>query len=161
MRIARDKVKNWSDSLPEVSGNMSLLGDVGTGKDHLASACIISYIRRRPARCLMISAQRLFMEMKQLYSSGKSDLNYLKELSRLDLLVINEIGLQLKTDWEFEKMSWIINERVNSMKPYMIISNEGLKDLEITLGTRLMDRVFQDGNHLINFSWPSYRRKGV
>ena len=161
MRIARDKVKEWSDSLPDVSGNMILLGKVGTGKDHLASACITSYITRRPAWCLMISAQRLFMEMKQLYSSGKSDLKYLKDLAETDLLVINEVGVQLKTDWEFEKMSWIINERVNSMKPYMIISNEGLKDLEITLGTRLMDRVFQDGNHLIQFSWPSYRRKGV
>lgn len=161
MRFARDQVKQWSDSLPKISKNMALLGKVGTGKDHLASACITTLIRRKYARCLMISAQRVFMEIKQLYSAGKSDLDYLKNLAELDVLVINEIGVQLKTDWEFEKMSWIINERVNNMKPYMIISNEDIATLEATLGTRLMDRIFQDGNHLVNFTWPSYRRKGV
>jgi len=158
MRYALESVKQWVGlHACDMPRNMTFLGNPGTGKDHLACSCMLELIRTKLMKCMIISAQRLFMEIKQIYTEKGSEVEYLDKIIDLDLLVINELGLNKTTDWEFEKLNWLLNERVNNLKPFIVISNLTMEGLEDIIGDRLTDRLAEGGNQTINFTWPSFR----
>lgn len=158
MRYALESVRQWANLFAnDMPRNMVFLGNPGTGKDHLACSCMLHLIKTQLKECMIISAQRLFMEIKQIYTEKGSEIEYLDKIINLDLLIINELGLHKTTDWEFEKLNWLLNERVNNLKPFIVISNLTMKMLEGIIGDRLTDRLGEAGNQTINFTWPSFR----
>ncbi len=156
----RKTVYDWADSFTdnlENGNSLTFLGNPGTGKNHLACAAMDHIIRKFQKSCVFISASRFFMEVKNIYAKKESELEYLDVMCRVDLLVINEIGIQLDTDWEWEKMNWLINERIDDVKPFIMISNLGWDEITALLGDRMTDRIAGEGNRILNFNWPSYR----
>lgn len=161
MERMKSYVRDWAKTAHEKATSMLFLGAPGTGKDHLASACLLHQIRKHLTVCKMISAQQLFMEIKEFYSGRKSDMKYMNDVAQVPILVLNEVGVQLKTAWELERLNWLINERVNHLKPMILISNEDLQTFKETIGDRAFDRILEAGNLLCQFTWPSYRQGGI
>lgn len=150
--------KNFEDKMK--TGEMLVLsGDVGTGKNHLSSAIINYVIENFRRTCLFTSITQMFMEIKASFSNKSIDeLQVVEKFTKIELLVINEVGLHPGTDFEFERISYILNERIDQCLPSILVSNLTGEQLEQSVGDRMADRI--SGNPLLQFKWPSFRPDG-
>ncbi len=68
--------------------------------------------------------------------------------------ILNEAG----TDYEFEKINYILNERIDQRLPFVLVSNLSSEQLALAVGDRLADRIAE--HPVLNFKWPSFRPDG-
>ena len=76
----------------------------------------------------------------------------------LDLLVIDEVGVQSGTENERNILFDIINGRYENMKSTLIITNLDRSQLPDYLGERIVDRLRENGGMLIPISGKSCRK---
>lgn len=157
-RKALSKCQKYVEAFPNVS-NLLLLGDVGTGKTMLASGIIEALIDKWECRLIKISD--LFREVKSTYSkdSEKTEKEVIDYFSQVNLLVIDEIGVQFNSDAEKVIISDIIDGRYQKLLPTILISNLDNLGVENVIGKRPMDRLREGGGSMIPFNWESYRAK--
>lgn len=152
-------VRHWAENFQnhmETGLSLIFVGDVGTGKNHLSSAAINYIIEKFVHPCRFTSITKIFLEIKDSYSrKTKTELQILRRYLACDLLVLNELGLHPGTDLEFEKINWLVNERIDMNKPFILISNLELEHLKPVIGDRLTDRMAS--HKILQFSWPSFR----
>ncbi len=75
----------------------------------------------------------------------------------MDLLILDEVGAQLGTDWERLMLFKIVNERYKAQLPTIIVSNIDASGLADYLGERIVDRMREGGGMTLVLDWPSYR----
>ena len=165
-KIALRKCQNYADNFREMiaSGrSMIFTGGTGTGKTHLANA-IANQIIENGHTAYFAAVRKILTEVKSTWraSSAKSEGQVIDNLSKLDLLVIDEIGVQFDTDAEKMILFDVINARYESCKPTIILSNlavtsETEASIESILGERIMDRLRESGGVKIVFDWKSKR----
>lgn len=162
MRSCKKIILEWAKefrSHMKTGKSLILLGDVGTGKNHLSSAMINYVIENFLVRCLFTSVTQIFMEIKETFSKkNASERGAIEKFTEVGLLVVNELGLSPGTDYEFEKINFILNERIDNNRPFVLISNLNSKQLEEVVGDRLADRIAE--HPVLNFGWPSFRPDG-
>ncbi|HDG7750338.1 TPA: ATP-binding protein, partial [Klebsiella quasipneumoniae] len=90
---------------------------------------------------------------------GKSESALLDDLTRVDLLVLDEVGMQRDSKSEKVLLNQIIDRRLAAMKPVGVMTNLNYELLTETLGARILDRLQMDGGMWVNFDWDSYRSK--
>ncbi len=87
----------------EFDGNIASFifsGKPGTGKNHLAAA-ICNELLLRGKSVLIITVADIMSAMKDTFrNSGTSEEQLLNDLSNVDLLVIDEIGVQTESKYE-------------------------------------------------------------
>jgi putative replication protein len=76
----------------------------------------------------------------------------------VDLLVLDEVGIQRGSSGEKVIINQVIDRRLSSMRPVGILTNLNHGELVSTLGERVMDRLQMDGGIWVNFGWLSYRK---
>lgn len=91
-------------------------------------------------------------------SSEISTLDRVRQFVDLDLLIIDEVGVQRGTDNEREILFSIINSRYNSLKPTVLLSNLSIKDVKDYIGERTFDRLKEDGGRIVVLNGESYRK---
>lgn len=131
LTLAQAFVQNFG----QTHGGFIFSGNVGTGKNHLATAIVRNLIK---------------------------EATLLKDLCQLDLLVLDEVGVQKSThnDFEINLLSQIVDRRQLLLKPTSMLTNLNYDQLLSLLGERMMDRQ-TNGGLWIPFTWQSYRsRKG-
>lgn len=137
-----------------------MLGNVGTGKTHLASSIVQQVIREHRAQAVIVAASAIFRAVKT--TMGKTarytEEDVLEELGGLDLLVIDEVGASRGSDWEVQLLHEVIDRRYQAVRPTIVVSNLITSDLKDYIGERAMDRLRQGGGDLIGFTWASVRR---
>ncbi len=131
-------------------------GSVGTGKNHLASA-IGNMLLKKGKTVLIITVADLMVDVGVSYYAEKNEKTLLNELCHLDLLVLDDVGVQRNTAHEFVILSQIIDRRTAMHKLVGILTNLNEKDLSGILRPRVMDRLMMDGGLWVNFNWKSYR----
>jgi DNA replication protein DnaC len=87
-----------------------------------------------------------------------SEDEFIKRMLNLDLLVIDEIGLQKNTDSEKLVLNQIIDQRVSRLKSTGILTNLGGEDLTKFLGVRIISRLKMNNGQWIVFNWEDYRK---
>ncbi len=156
-------VKNYIDNFDyviEKGTSMIMTGGVGTGKTHLASAIAHSFIEKNKTVAFMtISA--MFRKIRETYrvNSRKTEQEVIDDLREVDLLILDEIGLQKGSDSEEYLLFEVLNERYGYFKPTIIISNLGVTDIKRYIGIRVMDRLKEGGGKLAVLDWASYRKQ--
>ena len=123
-----------------------LTGDVGTGKTHLAIA-IIDYIARLKKRdwhytMIYVSAVDLLANIRMSYNSGGTE-EIVRQYEDINLLIIDDIGVEKTSDWVHEMFYKIIDHRYNELKPMIIISNLRGDEINEKLSERIMSRVYE------------------
>lgn len=159
--LAVDKCKQFVNQYPDV-GNLLLLGGVGTGKTHLASAVVKGVIAKRKYRfdARIIKCIDLIRQLKASWSNknAASEIDLIKQYATIPLLVIDEIGVQFGSETEKLFLFDIIDGRYQNMLPTILISNLGVSALSMLIGERCLDRLREDGGHMVAFDWESYRK---
>jgi DNA replication protein DnaC len=140
--------------------NAILTGNVGTGKTHLACAIARGLLVAKPTRRVRYtSVQRALRGIKDTWSkdSPKSESQAIEELANPDLLILDEVGIQFGSETERSLLFDVINERYERLRSTIIISNLDLDPVKDLLGTRVFDRLREDGASHVEFGWESHR----
>ena len=138
-----------------------MVGNVGTGKSHLA-AVLVSGLIRRGHSAVFVSAQRAIRRVRDTWSrdSAESESDALKALSSPDLLVLDDVGMQYGSDSEKNILFEVINERSEAMLPTVITSNLQLGELKDYLSVQVTDRLKDNALPPLIFNWESHRKIG-
>ena len=81
----------------------------------------------------------------------------LEHYASLDLLIIDEVGVQFGSASELAILQEIINARYESVLPTILISNLTFEQLKDSIGERIVDRVTNGGRNRLAFNWESFR----
>lgn len=137
-----------------------LTGRPGTGKTHLACALLTSAIGRRHS-ALFTSVARLVRAVRDTWRGDAqvTESEMIDRFVEIDLLVVDEVGVQAKSDNERNILFSVINGRYEEMKPTIILSNETLKEVKEIIGERAFDRLREGGGRAFSLQWDSYRSK--
>lgn len=157
------RCREYAEEFPRLKDNgvsLILMGNVGTGKTHLATAIAQHVIRTHDMRVHYVKAAKLFRRVKDTYGKqGESEGEVIGQYAKMPLLIIDEIGLSFGSETELNILSEIIDERYERRLPLLIVTNIDTKEeLEKWLGKRAYDRLTENGRALL-FDWESHRRK--
>lgn len=159
LTIARDYAENFDFNYN--SGSVLIFsGKAGTGKSHLAIAIAQFIMTKRTA--LYSNALDLVRLIRDTWrkDSEATELEVLDMLGNVDLLIIDEVGVQYGTDNEQMLMFDIINRRYRDLKPMILLTNLGTAGLSEYLTERSYDRLRENGKW-VTFEWESYRSKAI
>ncbi|MCM1330432.1 MAG: ATP-binding protein [Ruminococcus sp.] len=119
--------KRYADrfgELPKKNQGLLLWGGVGTGKT-FSAACIANSLLDR-------GVPVIFTSFVQLLGIGKGfgvDEEFIAELNRAALLIIDDFGAERSTDFALEKVYSIIDGRYTAGKPMVITTNLDLDEM--------------------------------
>src|ERR1700733_10366170 len=116
-----------------------LTGGVGTGKTALAM--IVSKAAIDIGRTVAVySCPRLLSVIRESIDSG-GVLTFLDRLAAVDLLHIDDLGAEHRTEWVLEQLYTIVNSRYEEERSTVISSNLGPPELAEQLGERIVSRL--------------------
>jgi DNA replication protein DnaC len=168
LQIVENYVSNFEATL-KAGRCLMFLGSVGTGKTLLSSVMVQELLQvKRPApegyfrpgfTAYYSTAIGVVRALRDTWrkDSSLSETDVLKKLSGVDLLVIDEIGVQFGSEAELTQLTELIDLRYRSVKPTIAISNLDLAGLERFLGARAVDRLRENGGSMVVFDWKSWR----
>ncbi|VFS44576.1 DNA replication protein DnaC [Enterobacter cancerogenus] len=116
----------------EFDGNIASFifsGKPGTGKNHLAAA-ICNELLLRGKSVLIITVADIMSAMKDTFSNREtSEEQLLNDLSNVDLLVIDEIGVQTESRYEKVIINQIVDRRSSSKRPTGMLTNHNIDEM--------------------------------
>lgn len=128
----------------------------GTGKSHLAIAIAQHVMRVRTALySSAIDAVRMIRDTWRRDSS-QTETQVLYMLSTIDLLVLDEVGVQYGTEAEQVTLFDIIDKRYRDLMPTILLTNQNRAGMKTFLGDRSFDRL-REGGIWVTFDWASQR----
>jgi DNA replication protein DnaC len=119
-------------------------GDVGTGKTLLAM--LISKAALEAGLTVAIySVPRLLAEIKETYeeSSQGSYMDLFRRLCAVDLLHLDDLGAERRTEWVLEQLYSIVNERWQDERSIVVTTNLDIDDLREQVGWRTVSRLME------------------
>ncbi len=130
----------------------------GTGKSHLAIAIAQEVMKSGTALYTSaIDAVRMIRDTWRR-DSEKTESQVLKMLSEIDLLVLDEVGVQYGTEAEQVSLFDIIDKRYRDLMPTILLTNLNKAGMKSFLGDRSFDRLRENGIWVM-FDWESSRNK--
>ena len=155
LTVCRDYAESF-DVHARSGRGLILAGKPGTGKSHLAGAVLQALLPRRDVRyttCMdMIRAVRETWRR----DAERTESQVLGMLQRLDLLAIDEIGMQYGSEGEQTIIFDVLDRRYREVKPTIILTNQDQDGLRAFVGERTYDRLVETCRW-VAFDWPSYR----
>ena len=151
-----------------VDRGLLFMGPAGVGKTHLAVAIIRGLIQKGFAG-VFCEFGSLLKEIQDSYNpiSKSSELKVLAPIYQTDVLVLDELGATIPTDWVRDTMYQIINKRYNDEKLTIFTTNysdargsDKEQVLEDRIGTRLRSRLYEMCKKVV-MDGGDYRRVGL
>jgi DNA replication protein DnaC len=135
------------------------MGKVGTGKSHLACA-VANDVMARGYTAYYTSTARLFTKIRGTWakSSEISEEQLLRQFEQIDLMILDEVGLQRGTDDEQRTLHELLEARRLNCKPTILLTNLDGANLKGYLGERFLDRLSESGVS-VKFDWESHRKQ--
>jgi DNA replication protein DnaC len=142
--VVREYVDDLASQLDSGRG-LWLMGDVGTGKTSLAM--LVSKAALEHGRSVAIySLPRLLARIRRTYDADIGEQSYLEFFERLtavDLLHLDDLGAEKRTDWVLEQLYSLIDERYESQRAIVVTTNLDQARLEEQIGARTVSRLVE------------------
>ena len=142
LRHVRAFVERVEENLDAGRG-LWFAGDVGTGKTSLAM--LVSQAAERKGRSVAIySVATLLAEIKNTYDRevGDSYMSLFRKLCSVDLLHLDDLGAEKRTEWVLEQLYSIVNERWQDERSIVVTTNiTDLEELRAQVGARTVSRL--------------------
>ena len=121
------------------------MGDVGTGKTTLAM--LVSKAAVEAGRTVAIySLPRLLARIRRTYDAEAGEQSYsefFERLTAVDLLHIDDLGAEKRSDWVLEQLYAIVNERYEAQRSMVVTTNLDQAALEEQIGPRTVSRLVE------------------
>jgi DNA replication protein DnaC len=120
-----------------------LTGETGTGKTTLAM--LVSKTALEAGKSVAIySLPKLLARIRRTYDSepgGDSYLSLFDKLTSVDLLHIDDLGAEKRSDWVLEQLYALINERYETERSMIVTTNLEHDELKEQIGSRTVSRL--------------------
>jgi DNA replication protein DnaC len=124
---------------------MWFMGDVGTGKTSLAM--LVSQAAEKAGRSVAVyPVTRLLAEIKDTYDSDSAGtyMSLFRRLCSVDLLHLDDLGAEKRTEWVLEQLYAIVNERWQDERSIVVTTNiVDLDELREQIGARTVSRLLE------------------
>lgn len=151
----------FADQYPVVERGLLFMGPAGVGKTHLAVS-IIRHLTQKGFGGLFYEFGSLLKEIQDSYNpvSKSSELKVLAPVFQANVLVLDELGATVPTEWVRDTMYQIINKRYNDNKLTIFTTNyaDKNKELEERITYRLRSRLFEMCTNVV-IDGEDYRRR--
>jgi DNA replication protein DnaC len=131
LQRALEAAKLLTDRFPTASSReqlgrgLFLDGAPGVGKTHLAVAVLKAIVEKSAARALFYDTRDLLRVIRSTYdpSIRTTELEVLRPVMTVDLLVLDDLGAEKTSEWVEETMNLIVNTRYNERRVTIFTSN--------------------------------------
>jgi len=141
---------------------LTLMGDVDTGKSHLAVSIARKWLERdRPAR--YVAVPKLLDELRRGYHPG-ADMSYDEEFyfyEHVDLLVLDDLGMESPTPWAQEKLDMLVNSRYENALPLVVTTNLDFDLISPRIASRLQRASFGKVVNIKAIDYSIYRERVI
>ena len=141
-------IRNFTDDLDanlESGKGLWLMGDTGTGKTTLAMLVSKTALERGHSVAIY-SLPKLLARIRRTYDADAGEASYLEFFERLtsvDLLHIDDLGVEKSSDWVLEQLYALINERYETRRSIVVTTNLDQPRLEDQIGSRTVSRLVE------------------
>jgi len=149
---AKSDVKKFLEKYPLIDMGLLFIGNCGVGKTHLAVSLLREIILEKRDSGLFYDFRDLLREIQASWDSVSqtSELEVLRPVLSVDVLVLDELGANKPTEWVRDTIAHIINCRYNDRKLTIFTSNypdtaerPGEETLTDRIGARLRSRLYE------------------
>ena len=98
---------------------MYLVGPVGTGKTHAASA-VCRELQAMGKGFRMLSGVQLLERYRACFDGEATESSVTSGLCGVPVLVIDDLGKESPTDWAVERLFRVVDERYNAERPVIV-----------------------------------------
>jgi DNA replication protein DnaC len=144
VRVVRSFTEDLDANLDSGRG-LWLMGDTGTGKTTLAM--LISKQALAAGRAVAIySLPKLLARIRRTYDAEPGQDSYLalfERLTSVDLLHIDDLGAEKRSDWVLEQLYALVNERYEAQRSILVTTNMQEEALEEQIGPRTVSRLVE------------------
>ena len=140
--LARRYAEHFSE-MQENNTGLLFYGNPGNGKTFTA-ACIANALVEQGVPVLMTTFPAIIQTANDLEADER--LSYFRSLNRYDLLVVDDLGVERKTDFGYEIVFSVIDQRYISGKPMIATTNLTKQELDSPSDPRykrVYDRVLE------------------
>lgn len=140
MEKAKAFVDDW-DEIKLRRAGLILFGGVGSGKTYMAAA-IANALLDKGLRVLM----RNFAEISNISIFDSEE--YVKSMSDYDMLILDDLGAERKSEFAMQNVFNVVNRRWESGKPLIVTTNLSLAEMKRLRARddiqyqRIYDRIF-------------------
>ena len=121
------------------------MGDVGTGKTTLAMLASKAALDNGLSVAIY-SLPHLLAEIRDTYDADPGERSYMDFFRRLvsvDLLHLEDLGAEKRTDWVLEQLYSLVNERYEERRSLIVTTNLDFGNLEDQIGSRTVSRIVE------------------
>ncbi len=113
------------EEYPAVDAGLLFMGPVGVGKTHLAIAVLKELITKKGVSSLFYESGSLLKAIQDSYNpvSQTSEMRVLAPVFQAEVLVLDELGATVPTNWVRDTLYQIINTRYNNKKLTIFTTN--------------------------------------
>lgn len=113
------------DEYPAIDTGLLFMGPVGVGKTHLAIAVLKELIEKKGVKSLFYESGSLLKTIQDSYNpiSQTSEMRVLAPVYQAEVLVLDELGATVPTNWVRDTLYQIINTRYNNKKLTIFTTN--------------------------------------
>lgn len=137
--------------------NIILSGPTGSGKTHLAVACLREF--KTTDGALFITVPELLMKARGTFreNSDTTEETLINTYTSRQLLCLDDLGAEKNSDYAITTLYLIIDKRIAECRQTIITTNLTLQEIDASFGARIASRLSSMENIKINM--PDYRKR--
>lgn len=121
--------------------NIIFLGDVGTGKTHLAAAIANYLVEEFACSVEFYNFSEALSEIRAAFSDDDNNQNLERKMCEADMLIIDDLGKEKATVFSNEVLYRVINYRYKEKLPIVVTANTDLASLYERLDEAVFSRL--------------------
>jgi DNA replication protein DnaC len=150
-RDAHRRAIRLVEQFPVVDRGLLFYGDIGVGKTHLAVALLKELVRRKGARGVFYETRDLLKLVRDTYNNQveTTELDVLRPVLDADVLVLDDLGAEKKSQWVEETLGLVVNtrysERLTTIFTTNLIDTDNTEPHSVAfqLGLRIRSRLLE------------------